>query len=458
MGNPLSVQHIPALMDTSNSSATSNEKIKKQNLSDCRIEQLGLKDVELMSRNKVYIPAYNTIMLSSVPIIKVDNTTICFNRSDELKKEIFNHCSKWIYDADEYQILSNGSVLVYNDLMEPGTYAINDGNLVTCTISSDYYDYNSTAGDDILVHMKDKSPDIVLGKVGSSISIIALTGHLVTFCLVPTLRNLPGYNLASLCLAFLVGYSFVLIGQIQEVHGIFCIISGVLQQNFLLVAFFCMNVMAFDVFRTLKMATTKLATCSRNKKRNQFIMYSVYSWGVPLIITTISVVMDNAEGVPSWIKPDFGKRDTCWITNSTAKTIFFCAPAFTLFVANGVFFVMSAFIIKKNTMKNVSDHQNQTAKLNFILYVRLGLMMGVTWLIGIIATFSNIRTLWFIFDLLNSLQGLFIFLLFTCSRKVFKHFREKVSFNSPKTSNSDIKTVMSNSSKQLTKSTSVISA
>ncbi|GFT12810.1 g-protein coupled receptor Mth2 [Nephila pilipes] len=145
---------------------------------------------------------------------------------------------------------------------------------------------------------------------------------------------------------------------------------------------------------------------------------------MPLIITVLSVVIDNTEGVLSWIKPHFGRWDVCCLTSSTAKTIFYTIPALTLLLANVVFCVMSAFIIRNNTMKNVSDEQKQTARLNFILYIRLGLIMGITWLIGIIANLCKELILWIIFNVLNSLHGLSIFFLFTCSRKVFKHIRK----------------------------------
>ncbi|GFT31496.1 probable G-protein coupled receptor Mth-like 2 [Nephila pilipes] len=451
VGNPLNTQHSGFEVNTSASSAADN--LTQSKPLDCRVENIGLEDVEIISKNKMYIPAYDAVMQSSVPQLIVNNVKISFNRSDELKREIFRQCSKWMYGAHEFKIFPNGSALVYKDMMEPGTFELSKGKLLTCTIAINHNDLNSTADKAILLH---HSPVIIMGKVGSAISILALTGHLLTFCLVPTLRNLPGYNLASLSLAFLLGYSFVLIGQIPEVLGVFCIVSGVLQANCLLTAFFCMNVMAFDVWRTLRLATTKLIICSHNKKRNHFIIYSIYSWGMPLIITSISVVIDNIEGVPYWIKPNYGRRDICWITNNIAKAIFFSIPAFTLILANGVFFVMTAFIIRNNTMKNVSDQHKQTVRLNFILYVRLGFMMGATWLIGIIAIISRNSILWIIFDLLNSLQGLFIFLLFTCSRKVFKHVRQKISIRSSKTPSFDNKSTQSNFDKLVRKLSSLI--
>ncbi|GFY24624.1 g-protein coupled receptor Mth2 [Trichonephila clavipes] len=447
-GNPVSVQPSTLVEDRTISLGTNNENLTKQETSDCKHEYLDVDDVNMVGINQLYILAYNITVQSVSSRITVDNVTICFNRSTELKKQIFKLCSKLMYDEDEFSILDNNSALVYNDLLEPGTFKLHKGRLLACIIDNGEDVPPSSADIAIPVSSFD-SPNIVMGKVGTSISVIALTAHLITFCLVPSLRNLPGYNLASLSLAFLIGYSFVLIGQIPEVRGLFCSVSAILQQNFLLAAFFCMNVMAFDVWRTLKMATTKLATSSHNKKRTQFIFYSIYSWGMPLIITTISVVLDYTEDVPTWIKPGYGKKDTCWITSIMAKTIFFSIPAFSLFLANGAFFIMSAFIIKNNTMNSVSDQQRQTARLNFVLYVRLGLMMGVTWLLGIIATISDSNDLWLISDLLNSLQGLFVFLLFTCSRKVFKHIRERVSLRTPKSSTCDNKT-LSSTDKQVT--------
>ncbi|GFY65934.1 g-protein coupled receptor Mth2 [Trichonephila inaurata madagascariensis] len=334
-GNPVSVSLV-LWWKINPSLDTNNENLTEQQTSDCKLEYLDVDDVNMVGINKLYIIAYNITVQSVSSRIIVDNVTICFNRSTELKKQIFSLCSKWMYDEDEFSILDNNSALVYNDLLEPGTFKLHKGKLLTCTI--DNGENIPTSSEDIAMHVSSfDSPNIVMGKVGTSISVIALTAHLITFCLVPSLRNLPGYNLASLSLAFLIGYSFVLIGQIPEVRGVFCSVSAILQQNFLLAAFFCMNVMAFDVWRTLKMATTKLATSSHNKKRTQFIFYSIYSWGMPLIITTISVVLDYTEDVPAWIKPGYGKKDTCWITSMMAKTIFFSIPAFSLFLANGAF-------------------------------------------------------------------------------------------------------------------------
>lgn len=343
------------------------------------------------------------------------------------EKIILNCTSKFSYDSDVYKILPNGSALVHGTLELPGHYALQGETLLLCAPEEEDYSHKflERSFEITLNHVS-----ILVGKIGSGISIIALVAHLITFCVLPSLRNLPGYNLASLSVAFMLGYSFVLIGQIPQVLGLFCVISAILQQNFFLVAFFCMNVLAFDVWRTLRLATEKFLVSSKNIRERQYMWYSLYAWGCPLLISSISVIVDNCSIFPDNIKPYYGRNNVCWMTSKIAKTIFFAAPAFTLFVVNGIFFIRSSWIISSNTMRCTKDQSKQNVRLNYILYVRLGLMMGLTWIISIIALISNSEVVWFIFDLLNSLQGLFLFLLFTCTRKVLKDLRSKTSFKS----------------------------
>ncbi|GFT12817.1 g-protein coupled receptor Mth2 [Nephila pilipes] len=114
-----------------------------------------------------------------------------------------------MYGVHEFKILSNGSAVSYNDLMESGTYELRDGMLLSCRTSMNYNVYNSIDDSGILLYSKHHNLGAVMVIVGDSISVEALTGHLLTFCLVPTLKNFPGYNLASLSFALIIGYSLV---------------------------------------------------------------------------------------------------------------------------------------------------------------------------------------------------------------------------------------------------------
>lgn len=64
--------------------------------------------------------------------------------------------------------------------------------------------------------------------------------------------------------------------------------------------------------------------------------------------------------------------------------------------------------------------------LSFRLYVRLALLMGISWVLGIVAGYIDIPELWIVFIFFNTLQGLFIFVAFTCSSKTRRVLRTKL--------------------------------
>lgn len=52
--------------------------------------------------------------------------------------------------------------------------------------------------------------------------------------------------------------------------------------------------------------------------------------------------------------------------------------------------------------------------------------MGISWILGIVAGYVDVPELWILFIFFNTLQGLFIFVAFTCSAKTRKVLRTKL--------------------------------
>ncbi|KAG8179556.1 hypothetical protein JTE90_016126 [Oedothorax gibbosus] len=82
------------------------------------------------------------------------------------------------------------------------------------------------------------------------------------------------------------------------------------------------------------------------------------------------------------------------------------------------------------------------ARHNFVRYFRLGIMMGVTWLMNAVGTLVDNYYFWLASDVINSLQGLFVFLTFTCSKNIIDHVPDKMqlaaTLKTSKTSTSDL--------------------
>ena len=90
-------------------------------------------------------------------------------------------------------------------------------------------------------------------------------------------------------------------------------------------------------------------------------------------------------------------------------------------------FVFSACLVydTTNTTSKMTSSCSPT-RINFQLYVRLAVIMGLTWITGLAAGFVDVEAVWYVFISLNTLQGLFIFVAFTCNRRVVNGVRESL--------------------------------
>ncbi|XP_030831929.1 adhesion G-protein coupled receptor G2-like [Strongylocentrotus purpuratus] len=64
------------------------------------------------------------------------------------------------------------------------------------------------------------------------------------------------------------------------------------------------------------------------------------------------------------------------------------------------------------------------------IYVKMSTLLGFTWIFGFVAAFADVTALWYIFIILNSLQGVYIFIAFICNKRVFKLWRDSFSCSS----------------------------
>lgn len=80
-------------------------------------------------------------------------------------------------------------------------------------------------------------------------------------------------------------------------------------------AFFWLNVISFDLWHNFR--GTRGINRSLEKKR--FIMYSLYSWGIPIVFLVVTVYIQEYVDIPDeWkadLKPGIGGGQYCWINS-----------------------------------------------------------------------------------------------------------------------------------------------
>lgn len=328
----------------------------------------------------------------------------------------FLACRKTMLNKGEYTIRPNGYLYAtrYDRDFAPDSYLL-EGDLraLVCIIfngTNEIAKFSRTMG--------------YVSAVGLGVSISCLVAHLLVFFMVPDVRNLSGQNLACLSTSLLVAYLSFLFGMIGEPPARACQASAVTTYYFFLASFFWMSTMAFDVWRTLRVATRELRVSSGTQWR-RFFFYSLASWTLPAIIVGLAVFFDDrSSGMPDDLRPLFG-RHGCWFGQRKALLIFFAGPAGALMLLNITLFTSTAVMVISSTKSSVK-RSGSAARRNFSLYVRLSTMMGLTWTLGLVAGYLDVEALWYLFVLFNAFEGLLIFLCFSCTRKVWTYLRDNV--------------------------------
>ncbi|XP_042878408.1 uncharacterized protein LOC122257268 isoform X2 [Penaeus japonicus] len=147
---------------------------------------------------------------------------------------------------------------------------------------------------------------------GVVVSLVFLTVTIVCHIVVPKLRDMQGLCLLCHMVSLFVadGALFVSYVYTYKDTGLACVINGMIIQMSFLATFFWLNVMCFDIWRVIR-ATVNLVplTGILSDDSKKYKVYSVYAWGGPFVVTSISALLHFlpdrfvAVGV---VRPDFG--------------------------------------------------------------------------------------------------------------------------------------------------------
>jgi len=354
---------------------------------------------------------------AAVPVIKPHNSSVT-----ELAT-----CPKVELGPGEFQLLDTAaSVLLtaHNKTLAAHQFwLLEGGTLVVC---------QPDLGLDPRAPAVDEKFDPVMGYVTVGclgVSLVCLVVHLIVTLIAPELHNLSGKNLFSLSLALIGFYStFMLNMFIVEISAVSCLILAVAMYYFLLAALCWMLIIGLDVARTLKLATTQLRL-SAGPQWCKFLLYSGVGWLLPALATAAATTIDLMEfpEVPDSLRPGFSESDInlCWFSKKDALIIYFIVPFCVIMFLNLVFFLMSGYFVWE-TSRSTAKITTSGPKTNFYLYARLSTLMGLTWITGIVAGALDIDYIWYVFLVLNTLQGLFILVFFSCSKKVMSSVKERL--------------------------------
>ncbi|XP_056008745.1 adhesion G protein-coupled receptor E3-like [Ostrea edulis] len=345
-----------------------------------------------------------------------------------LLKEVFTNdqndtspCLSRIFRQNEFELINSTTIFVFslNRTMHDFTLSENESDAYVCI--------NGTEIDDQITYTKlaiyFSKEESLLSFVGGILSLMCLLVCLIVYVCSPKLQNVPGKNLMCLMTSLFVAQLFHLVAPFifEMKNQSLCKALSIVTHFAFLAAFFWMNVMSFDIFFTFSTGFTKLGEKGTSSKRMR--LYWLYAWlGAVIIVGSAASVEYTSD---SSFKPGYGDG-VCWISNSSGLLVFFLVPIAILLFSNFVFFFIAAISIHMSSKKTsrILKRKN-TCKL--LIYIKLSVVMGLTWCFGFSAAATNSQALWYLFIFFNALQGFFIATFFVCTKKVFQIIRDGVT-------------------------------
>uniref|UniRef100_A0A8C8ZJ02 Adhesion G protein-coupled receptor E3 n=1 Tax=Prolemur simus TaxID=1328070 RepID=A0A8C8ZJ02_PROSS len=254
----------------------------------------------------------------------------------------------------------------------------------------------------------------VITYVGLGLSLLCLLLAALTFLLCKAIQNTSTslHLQLSLCL-FLAHLLFLTAMDRTEPKVLCAVVAGALHYLYL-ASFTWMLLEGLHLFLTARNLT--VVNYSSMNRLMKWLMFPV-GYGVPAVIVAVCAAS----------KPHlYGTPDHCWLNLDQGFIWGFLGPVCAIFCVNLVFFLLVLWILKRKLSSlnsEVSTIQNKrmlTLKATFQLFI-----LGCTWCLGILQVGPAAQVMAYLFTIINSLQGFFIFLVYCIlSQQVRKQYQK----------------------------------
>ncbi|XP_061165626.1 uncharacterized protein LOC133174529 [Saccostrea echinata] len=267
---------------------------------------------------------------------------------------------------------------------------------------------------------------LILTVTFSILSCVCLLMTFLTYCFFGELRSLAGKTIMVLVFTIFTINIVSLTSYGENKNSKKCVAVGILLHYFWLSSFTSMNICCFHMYRVFH-ARIPLQV---NNEKFLFIKYCIYIFLLPFLtvfgylITMFSV----------WGNVGYGKQD-CFIDGKMSLIFTFLVPVGFLCIGNVFFFSQTIRAIKLSP--TVSS--NKPERNDFLICVRLFPVTGVIWLLQILDGLLPQSYFTYIISVMNTSQGVFIFLGFVCNKRTILMFKKTFKEKTGITKSTDLK-------------------
>lgn len=200
----------------------------------------------------------------------------------------------------------------------------------------------------------------------------------------------------------------------DQVPAPLCRALAVCMHFLFLSAFFWLNTMCFNIWWTFR--DFRPTSLERGQEAWRLRVYMVYAWGGPLLVAGAAALLDHLppSAAAPFLRPRFAVQ-RCWFYGDMEILVYFFGPVGVLLLVNLALFVsttrqLTCGLWRRDEVKSTSER----AALGRVC-AKLVVVMGVTWGADVVSwAAGGPDYVWYATDLLNALQGVFIFLVVGC--------------------------------------------
>ncbi|XP_033104077.1 uncharacterized protein LOC117106761 [Anneissia japonica] len=349
----------------------------------------------------------------SRPTCASQRTTICKVSFNETCAMVVYNQSDFVFDNFNFAMTHTNTQTVFS---RKSFQLTGDGALYVCSESLNTTSFNTASGFGNENRFLELSQTMIwVNIVGTLSSVAGLLLTIVFRCIIKSMRNLPGKMIVQTSVALIVGQCLVLCEHLARFDTRVCTAFAVLLHYFWLSVFFWQNAFAIEAWHGLGMQKLKMRYAENSY--NMCIAYSCYGWGFPVVIIFVCLILHHMLTVQF----TYGDvHSNCWIIDNRANLYAFGLPIAIVIFTNFVIFLLIIRSIHK-TRAVVQSEAGCNAIIELfqreiIIYIKLSSIMGFTWIFAFLAAFTQNMISVFLFIILNSSQGVFIFLAFNCNK------------------------------------------
>ncbi|XP_024623011.1 CD97 antigen isoform X2 [Neophocaena asiaeorientalis asiaeorientalis] len=250
----------------------------------------------------------------------------------------------------------------------------------------------------------------LITKVGLALSLVCLLLCILTFLLVRPIQGSRTTVHLHLCICLFVGSTIFLAGIENEGGqvGLRCrLVAAMLHYRFL-AAFCWMSLEGVELY----FLVVRVFQGQGLRKR----WLCLIGYGVPLFIVAVSAAI-KSQG--------YGRPQYCWLDHANGFLWSFLGPVTFIVLCNAVIFVITVWkLTQKFSEINPDIKKLKKARVLTITAIAQLFVLGCTWVFGLFLFDQRSWVLCYTFSILNSLQGLFLFVLYCLlNKKVREEYR-----------------------------------